>query len=904
MAKTRVHELAKELGYNSKDLLDKIIAMGIDCKSHMAALEDEDVATIRKNLAGGEKKKVIVEKASERKAKEAKEEPKAKAPAKPMVIVERKADREAAAKKEAEEKQAAIEKKEKEKKEAEIKKEEERKAAFEAKKEAERRTFDRPREERRNFDRPQRDRDDRRDNRDSNGERREFNRDRNFNGERREFNKDRSFNGERKEFNKDRNFNGERKFDKPKFDKPMDKDFSNNRNDNRRNNFSKKDSFDNEEPQEIKKSGNRFDEKKKFEEKRREQREKEDRYDKKNSKHKEKEMAAPAPLRDLSRDAAKKHIKKEKTEEEVVVDEMPIITVPENMTVNEFASKIDKPTAEIIKQLMLMGIFANINQLIGFDTCEKIAELYDILLEKEKEEDVEEILFEEDEATMNAEQENRAPVVVVMGHVDHGKTSLLDAMRSTDVTATEHGGITQHIGASVVEHAGKKITFLDTPGHEAFTAMRLRGAKVTDIAILVVAADDGVMPQTIEAIDHAKVAGIPVIVAVNKIDKPEANPERVKQELAGYGIVSEEWGGENIFVEVSAKAKIGIDNLLDTILLVAEMQDLKARKTGLAKGSVIEARLDKNKGVIATLLVEQGTLHAGEPIFAGESSGNVRVMINDKGRRIKLAEPGTPIEVTGLNKVPSAGDTFYVTRDEKEAREFAEKEEQKNRERKMLASHNVSLDSLFTQIQSGEVKKLNILIKADVQGSAEAVRQSLEKLSNEEVIVNVIRSAAGAITESDVTLAAASNAIIIGFNIRPTGPVIEAADRLKIDIKLYRVIYEAIEEVEAAMKGMLSKKYEEKVLGHAEVRSIFRASAVGTIAGCMVTDGAITKGNKVRLLREGVIVFEGEMAGLKRFKDDVKEAKKGFECGISLVSFNDIRENDVIEAYTMEEVKR
>jgi len=605
-------------------------------------------------------------------------------------------------------------------------------------------------------------------------------------------------------------------------------------------------------------------------------------------------------IRDLSKREVKKY-KKTKKEEEEIKEDVTILIVPENMTVNELATKIDKASVEIIKDLMEFGIFANINQLISFDVATKVAEKYDILLEKEKEEVVDEVL---NLNTESIETKQRPPVVVVMGHVDHGKTSLLDAMRKTSVIETEHGGITQHIGASVVDYNGKKITFLDTPGHEAFTTMRLRGAKVTDIAILVVAADDGVMPQTVEAIDHAKVADIPIIVAVNKIDKPEANVEKVKQELAGYGVVSEEWGGDTIFVEVSAKAHIGIENLLETILLVAEMENITSRYEGLAKGAVIEARLDKNKGVIATLLVEDGILHTGDPLFIGEASGNVRVMINDKGKRIKTAGPSMPVEITGLGKVPYAGDTFYVTQDERQARELAEKEMIKNRERKMLSSHNVSLDSLFTQIQSGEVKKLNIIIKSDVQGSAEAVRQSLEKLSNEEVIVSVIRSAAGAITESDVTLAAASNAIIIGFNIRPQNSVIEAADRLKVDIKLYRVIYQAIEEVEAAMKGMLSKKYQEKVLGHAEVRSIFKASSVGTIAGSMVIDGVISKGNKVRLLRNDVILYEGEMAGLKRFKDDVKEVKKGFDCGISLVDYNDIRENDVIEAYTMEEIKR
>ncbi len=612
----------------------------------------------------------------------------------------------------------------------------------------------------------------------------------------------------------------------------------------------------------------------------------------------------PLPKIDLSRNELKKYVKK-RTEEEEIVEEIPIVIVPENMMVNEFASKIGKSTVDVIKTLMGFGIFANINQTIDFDMASKVADKFEILLEKEQEQNIEELLYTEDEMSENEDKEEpRSPIVVVMGHVDHGKTSLLDAMRLSNVAVGEHGGITQHIGASEIEHQGKKITFLDTPGHEAFTAMRLRGAKVTDIAILVVAADDGVMPQTIEAIDHAKVAGIPIIVAINKIDKPEANIERVKQELTNYGIVSEEWGGDNICVPVSAKGKIGISELLDTILLVAEMQQLKTRGLGPAKGTVIEAKLDKNKGVIATLLVEKGILNLGDAIFAGIASGNARVMINHLGKRIKSAGPSTPVEIMGLSEVPEAGETFYVTKDERKARELSEKAKLKGREKKLYNAHaNISLDSLFSQIQSGEVKKLNLIIKADVQGSVEAVRQSLEKLSNEEVIVSVVRGATGAITESDVMLACASNAIIIGFNIRPQPNVIEMAEESKVDIKLYRIIYEAIEEIGAAMRGMLAKKYKEKVLGHAEVRSIFKASSVGSIAGCFVIDGSIHKSNDVRLVRDGVIVYEGKIESLKRFKEDAKEVKTGFECGILLEKFNDIKENDVIEAFTMEEVK-
>lgn len=868
MAKMKVHELAKELGLESKELISIVQDLGIECKSHMTSLEDNDIEKVKAKVKGGAKAPAkTVAKA------EPKTETKAAAGNKPKIIVVRREDKDKIEEKKKAEREslakqinATVEKKNaeaKEKEEAERPRREERPAR--PRREERPVREDRPARPERpaREDRPQRDEKPQRQERTQRDEKPRFEK------QEKSFNKPERNNDRPNKFKNDRNDVPSAPIDAPKSDK------DNSRWENK-SKYDKNNKYNTSMDE-----GNGYGGKKK--------------------KEKQKQVVVTAP-RDLSKKEVKKYKKEKKTDEEVV-EELPIITVPENMTVNEFASKINKPTAEIIKSLMLKGIFANINQLISFDTCSQIAEEYEILLEKEKEENVEEILMNEIGGE-EAPEEDRPPVVVVMGHVDHGKTSLLDAMRKTSVIETEQGGITQHIGASVVEHQGKKITFLDTPGHEAFTAMRLRGAKVTDIAILVVAADDGVMPQTVEAIDHAKVAGIPVIVAVNKIDKPEANPERVKQELAGYGIVSEEWGGDNIFVEVSAKAGKNIESLLDTILLVAEMQNLKARKQGLAKGAVIEARLDKNKGVIATLLVEQGTLHSGDPIFIGETSGSVRVMINDKGKRIKTAEPGTPVEITGLNKVPMAGDSFYVTTDQVQAREFAEKEAVKQRERKMLASHNVSLDSLFTQIQSGEVKKLNILVKADVQGSAEAVRQSLEKLSNEEVIVSVIRSAAGAITESDVTLAAASNAIIIGFNLRPTNAVQEAADRYKVDIKTYRIIYEAIDEVEQAMKGMLSKKYQEKVVGHAEVRKTFKASSVGTIAGCMIIDGSISKGNKVRLLRDEVIVFEGEMAGLKREKDDVKEVKKGFECGITLEGFTDIRENDVIEAYIMEEVKR
>ena len=580
------------------------------------------------------------------------------------------------------------------------------------------------------------------------------------------------------------------------------------------------------------------------------------------------------------------------------------VMIPDEIVVSELASRLKVTATEVIKKLMGLGVMASINEVVDFDTAALVAEELGAKVEKEVHVTIEERLIETDEDPEESLQE-RCPVVVVMGHVDHGKTSLLDAIRSTNVISREAGGITQHIGAYMVKCNGQDITFLDTPGHEAFTAMRMRGAQATDIAVLVVAADDGVMPQTIEAINHAKAAGVDIIVAVNKIDKPTANIERVKQELSEYELIAEDWGGQTIFVPVSAKTHEGIDTLLEMILLDAELKDLKANPNRKARGLVIEAQLDKGRGPVATILVQKGTLHVGDNVAAGSCYGKVRAMIDDKGRRVKEATPSMPVEILGLNDVPNAGEIFVNTENEKEARSFAETFIKENRE-KLLADTKtqLTLDSLNSQIKEGSLKELNLIVKADVQGSVEAVKQSLLKLSNEEVVVKIIHSGVGAINESDVSLASASNAIIIGFNIRPDAMAKSVAEREKVEIRLYRVIYQAIADVEAAMKGMLDPIYEEKVIGHAQVRQIFKASGVGNIAGSYVTDGMFQRGCKIRISREGEQIYEGSLASLKRFKDDVKEVKEGYECGLVFEKFNDIQIDDIVEAYIMEEVPR
>lgn len=573
------------------------------------------------------------------------------------------------------------------------------------------------------------------------------------------------------------------------------------------------------------------------------------------------------------------------------------------LTVGELAKKLGKEPSEIIKKLMFLGVMATINQELDKDSIELIAGDYGV--EVEEEIIIDETNFEEIEIEDDPEKlQERPPVVTIMGHVDHGKTTLLDSIRKTKVAAGEAGGITQHIGAYQVNVNGKKVTFLDTPGHAAFTTMRARGAQITDITVLVVAADDGVMPQTREAISHAKAAGVPIIVAVNKIDKETANPDRVMQELTELELVPEDWGGDTIFVPVSALKGEGIDDLLEMIVLVAEVEELKANPDRFANGTVIEAQLDKGRGPVATLLVQGGTLKVGDPIVVGNTYGRVRAMTNDVGRRVKSAGPSSPVEITGLNDVPQAGDQFRVFADEKTARQIGEARATRNREEQRSENTKVSLEDLFNQIQQGDIKEINVIIKADVQGTVEALKSSLEKIDVEGVKINIIHTGVGAIAESDIILASASNAIVIGFNVRPDANAKRTAEVEKVDIRLHRVIYKAIEEMEAAMKGMLDPEYEEKVIGQAVVRQTFKVSRIGTIAGSYVTDGKITRDSSVRLIRDGIVIYEGGINALKRFKDDAKEVAAGYECGITLENFNDIKEEDIIEAYIMEEIKR
>ena len=579
------------------------------------------------------------------------------------------------------------------------------------------------------------------------------------------------------------------------------------------------------------------------------------------------------------------------------------ITIPESISVKDLATELKKTSSEVIMKLMSLGIMATLNNNLDFDTAFLVASEFGVTANKKQEVKEEDVLFDESEDKEN-ELKERPPVVVVMGHVDHGKTSLLDTIRKTNVIEGEAGGITQHIGAYKVNVNGREITFLDTPGHEAFTSMRARGAQITDIAILVVAADDGVMPQTVEAINHAKAAEIPIIVAVNKIDLPNANIEKIKQDLMQYDLVSEEWGGDTIFVPISAKKGLNINNLLEMVLLVADMKELKANPNKQSKGAVIEARLDKSKGPIASVLVQRGTLNVGDTIVVGTSIGRIRAMKNDKGQSVKAAGPSTPVEIMGLTDLPEAGDTFYEVKNEKMAKHLIEKRKLKEREKHLNNNNVVTLNNLFEKMASEDLKQLNLIVKADVQGSAEAIKQSLEKLSNDEVKVKVIHSVAGAVNESDVQLAKAAEAIIIAFNVRPVGSAKEVAEKEGVEIKQYSVIYKALEDVEAAMKGLLDPIYEEKVIGNALVRQTFKVSGVGTIAGCFVTDGKIERNAGVRVIRDSVVIHEGKLVSLKRFKDDVKEVTKGFECGCQIENYNDLKENDVIEFFVMEEVKR
>ena len=579
------------------------------------------------------------------------------------------------------------------------------------------------------------------------------------------------------------------------------------------------------------------------------------------------------------------------------------VKIPEEITVGELASRMKTTAGEVIKTLMINGVMAGINQTIDFDTAEFVATEMGCKVEKEVTVTIEERIIDDHVDTAD-ELQPRAPVVVVMGHVDHGKTSTLDAIRKTSVTAGEAGGITQHIGAYTVDVNGNMVTFLDTPGHAAFTSMRARGAKSTDIAILVVAADDGIMPQTVESINHAKAADVPIIVAINKMDKPTANPDKIKEQLTKYELIPEEWGGDTVIVPISAKTGMGLDDLLEMVIVTADVQELKANPNRRAKGTVIEARLDKTRGPIATLLVQNGTLKQGDIVIAGTAVGRVRVMTNDKGRTVKTAGPSVPVEITGLAETPAPGDEFNAVTDERMARELVEQRKQAQKDAAAKAMQKVTLDNLFAKMQEGEMKELPLIVKADVQGSAEAIKASLEKISNEEVRVRVIHAGVGAINESDILLASTSGAIIVGFNVRPDAGAQASAQRTNVDMRFYRVIYDAIDEIEAAMKGMLAPTFEEVVLGHAEVRMTYKVSAVGTIAGCMVKDGKVTRDAQVRVLRDNIVIHEGEIGSLQRFKDAVKEVTAGYECGMSVAKYNDIKEGDVFECFTMQEVKR
>ena len=921
MAKQKIHELAKELNKPSKDIVEYLNKNGVEVKSHMSVIEDAQIDMVKKAFAP----KMEAPKAEAPKAEAPKAEaPKAEAPKTEEAPKKKKI----VALYNAQNSRGGV-KPNPQKRENERRPRPENGERRQRPQDGERRP--RPENGER---RPQQDGEKRQFNRDgqqNNGERRQFNRDgQQNNGERRQFNRDGQNNGERRQFNRDgQNNNGERRpynrdgqqqngerrqfnregqnngerrpfnkdgqqnGDRRSFNKDFNKDKDNDRNDNRqgggRRDNNRRGGLDipaPEKPLEKNRDNNRHNQ---------------NQQAKSNKKVVDKFEEKEAKM-----NKAGKFQKPVKTVQEVKKDdnEPKTIQIPEKISVQDLAEKMKMQPSVIIKKMFLAGKIMTINTELDFEQAGEIAMEYNFEPEAEVVEDVIEKFLEDVE---DAEETliTRPPVVCVMGHVDHGKTSLLDAIRHTNVTDREAGGITQHIGAYTVNINGQKLTFLDTPGHEAFTAMRMRGANSTDIAILVVAADDGVMPQTIEAISHAKAAGVEIIVAINKIDKEGANPDRVMKELAEHELIPEDWGGSTICVPVSAKKRQGIENLLEMVLLTAEMMELKANPKRRARGLVIEAELDKGKGPVATVLVQKGTLHVGDAITAGCAHGKVRAMIDDKGRRVKEAGPSTPVEILGFSDVPAAGDIVIAPETEKEARSMAEAFIARGRE-KMLEDTKLtmSLDDLYSQIQSGNLKELKLIIKADVQGSVEAVKQSLMKLSNEEVAVRVIHGGVGAINESDVMLANASGAIIIGFNVRPDVTAKANAERDKVEIKLYRVIYDAIADVERAMKGMLDPIFEEKVIGHAEIRQIFKASGVGNIAGSYVLDGTLQRGCSVRITREGKQIYEGPLASLKRFKDDVKEVKAGYECGLVFEKFNDIQELDIVEAYIMVEVPR
>ena len=885
MSKLRVHELAKEIGKTNKDVMDFLKSKNIDVKSHMSTVEDADVDMVRTNFRKGNMTAASTDTEEKPKKKligvyrpqNASRQPERKNRPQQANGTQQQSSRQSG-----NERQAQGGMKTENTGNTQNRAEQSSQSRYQGQsnrnngeKRPNRFNNDNRQGQARNNgenrqktqgDRPRRFNNDNRPNRQGNGGDRP-NRFNNNNGEER--NENRREGGFRSGENRQGGFNKEKssKFDMPKLEF-VEKDSSRKANRDNKKKDNRKDEYQNQNN----KGGKRPN-----------------------------QGGGKRPNQRLPK-ALQKPNTQPKAEEKK--EEVKEITLPEKMTIRELAEKMKMQPSVIVKKLFMQGVMVTVNHEIDFEKAQEIALDYDIIAEPEEKVDVIEELLKEEEEDESL-LVSRPPVVCVMGHVDHGKTSLLDYIRNTHVTDREAGGITQHIGAYMVDVEGQKITFLDTPGHEAFTAMRMRGANSTDIAILVVAADDGVMPQTVEAINHAKAAGVEIIVAINKIDKPSANVERVKQELSEYELIPEDWGGSTIFVPVSAHTGEGIDNLLEMILLTAEVSELKANPKRRARGLVIEAELDKGKGPVATILVQKGTLHVGDFIAAGASSGKVRAMMDDKGRRVKEAGPSTPVEVLGLSDVPNAGEILVATENDKEAKHFAATFVSENKNRLLEETKaKMSLDDLFTQIQAGNLKELPIIVKADVQGSVEAVKQSLVKLSNEEVVVKVIHGGVGAITESDVSLASASNAIIIGFNVRPDTTAKAVAEQEGVDVRLYRVIYQAIEDVEAAMKGMLDPIYEEKIIGHGEVRQTFKASGVGTIAGGYVLDGIFQRNCKVRITRGEEQIYEGSLASLKRFKDDVKEVKAGYECGLVFEDFNDVQEEDRVEAYIMVEVPR
>ena len=935
MGKIKIHEIAKKLGVNSKEVLEKAQELGLDVKTHMSSVDENDAKKIEAKFSNNNTKKEAKEKRdnpviirrevimtdSDMAKKEETKKEQAKRdreigfierqrktdynivyrnkPTKPLTVSELFGKKEESNKTKEPDKPVVEKSKEKEEITSPVKKEELKTENANKEPSQSQRTNQGPIKQRTFNNNRDFNRDNQRPFNRENGQR-PFSRDGQNN---RPFNRDgqRPFNNNRNQGN----FGGRRPLDERGIEKNI-------------KNIMASDVVEKENVREYankaidKQKSNRYEEKtnKKSSKSRRNDFEEISSHKLKDLKQENKlsNMFAEGSMLDYydltttrGRRGKKKLQQGENRVKQKIFD-LTDITIPETITVKDLSAELKKTSGEIIKKLLGYGIMATINNEIDFDTAFLIAGEFGVTAHKKEVVTDEEILFDDSE-DKEEDLKPRPPVIVVMGHVDHGKTSLLDAVRSTNVIEGEAGGITQAIGAYKVEVNGREITFLDTPGHEAFTAMRARGAQITDIAILVVAANDGVMPQTIEAIDHAKAAGIPIIVAINKIDVEGANPEKVKQELAEYGLVSEEWGGDTIFVPISAKKKINIDNLLEMVLLVADMKELKSNPNKQAKGVVIEAKLDKAKGPVATMLVQRGTLDIGDTILVGSVIGRIRTMTDDKGHKVKKAGPSTPVEITGLTDVPEAGDTFYEVKDEKTAKHLMERRKRQARDKALKASSKVTLDDLFSQIEKGNLKQLNIIVKADVQGSVEAVKQSLEKLSNDEVKVKVIHANVGAITESDVTLANVSNAIIIGFNVRPQPIAKDMADKENVEIKTYSVIYNAIEDVEAAMKGMLDPVFKEVVIGNAEVRQTFKISDVGTIAGCYVTNGKVARNAGVRVLRDNVVIHDGKLISLKRMKDDAKEVAKGFECGIQIENFNDIKEGDIIEAYIMEQVK-